>query len=470
MNVHDIAAYVGRFLQGALTAAREYWLLLRNGDFWKRKRVWWRANWFFAVIALALASFLYFRIFTELQHSGTRIIPVMVEVLGEGKTTFADVDPREIKVEVSGSESDVRKFETSTQPIRLSVSTEKLAQSSERGVPITIKGRRDIPGLRELGLRFKITSGENTVYAKYDVPGDVEFSIEKPKIEGTPKRGEVVDVRYTPERVLLRGGQNWLRSLKDKEVLTIEPVNVEEFQVGSVDITRKILLPESLQKTATLSVPTNVTVSLEIVPNVKTRSIDNIAVRLSAPVGLSLPKGYRVKPLSVTATLTGYNKSMDSLSNTTLTAYAVIPSIAALDLKYGATNTLSVKLDIPSDKEIWTVETDPSSVELIMPPVPRVEVPPSRVAVTNAPAHTAVTNAPTHTAVTNAPAHTAVTNAPVRIAVTNAPVRIAVTNAPAHTAVTNAPARIAVTNAPALATPTNSIPKDTVKNGNPKEH
>ncbi len=453
MNVRDMTAFVGRFLPGALTTAREYWSSLWNGEFRKRQRVWWRANWFFALLSLFVASFLYFRIFTELQHSGSRIIPVVVEVQGEGKTTFADVVPREIKVEVSGSESDVRKFETSTQPIRLSVTTEKLSQSSEMGVPITIKERRDIPGLRELGLHYKIAGEGKTVYAKYDVPGDVEFSIEKPKIEGTPKRGEVVDVRYSPERVLLRGGQNWLRSLKDKEVLTIEPVNVEELQVGSVDIARRIVLPESLQKTATLSVPTNVTVSLEIVPNVKTRVFEKIPVRLSIPVELSLPKGCRLVPPFVSATLTGYDKSMDSLSNTAITAYAVVPSVATLDMKYGATNTVPIKLEVPPDKEIWTVEPTPSAIKLIMPAVPRAETQADK-----APAAGAGIEVNTLPAATNAPVRLSPTQTDASAA-TNAPVRLPPTLTDASPA----------TNAPPLSANTNSVPKDTETNGKPKE-
>jgi hypothetical protein len=122
MNLHDLATLFDRFLPGALAFARDFRASLRTGEFWKQQRVWWRANWVFALIAFVLASLLYFRIKGELNHSGSRSIPVVVEVLGEETPTFANVVPREIKVEVNGAESDVRKFETSTEPIRLSVS------------------------------------------------------------------------------------------------------------------------------------------------------------------------------------------------------------------------------------------------------------------------------------------------------------------------------------------------------------
>ena len=379
MNLHDFPALFGRLLPGALTLARDYRSSLRSGEFWKRQRVWWRANGGFALLALVLASLLYFRIREELNHSGSRIIPVVVEVLGEEKTTFADVVPREIKVEVYGAESDVRKFETSSLPIRLSISKERLSQSSEIGVPITIKERRDIPGLRELGLRYQISGGGKTVFAKYDVPGDVEFSIEKPKIVGSPKRGDVGEVRYSPERVHLHGGRNWLRSLKDKEVLQLEPVVVEGLPVGSVEKKCAIILPESLAKAATLSPMTNVTVSLTIVPNAKTRDFEKLPVRLSVPLGLDLPHGCRLEPQSVSASLTGLVTSMSALSDTDITAYAVISSAAALDLEYGATNAIPIKVEVPPDKEIWTVEPMPSTVKLIMPAPPRVEEPPPAV-------------------------------------------------------------------------------------------
>ena len=464
MNLHDLATLFDRFLPGALTFARDFWASLRTGEFWKQQRVWWRANWVFALIAFVLASLLYFRIKGEISHSGSRIIPVVVEVLGEETPTFANVVPREIKVEVSGAESDVRKFETSTEPIRLSVSKEKLSQSPEIGVPIAIKERRDIPGLRELGLSCQVKI--KSVIAKYDVPGDVEFSIEKPKTVGTPKRGEVGEISYSPDRVKLHGGQNWLRSLKDKEVLQLEPVAVEGLPVGRIEVQRRINLPESLAKAAKLSFMTNVTVSLEIVPSEKTRNFDKLPVRLSMPVGLNLPKGYRLTPQYVSATVAGYEKAMEALSSADFTAYAVIPSVAALDLKHGATNTIPIKLEVPPDKEIWAVNPTPSAVKLIMPAVP--------LSVTNAPVRLAVTNAP---AIPHAE-----TNAPVRVAVTNASaIPHAVTNASVPHAVTNASVRHAVTNASAAET--SAVPnvgnrpsedktetKGNVENGKQKEH
>ncbi len=457
MNLHDFAALLGRFLPGALAFARDFWSSLRTGEFWKQQRVWWRANWVFALAAFVLASLLYFRIKGELNHSGSRSIPVVVEVLGEETPTFANVVPREIKVEVNGAESDVRKFETSTEPIRLSVSKEKLSQSPEIGVPITIKERRDIPGLRELGLSYRVPDSAKTVFAKYDVPGDVEFSIEKPKIVGTPKRGEVGEVSYSPDRVKLHGGQNWLRSLKDKEVLQLESVVVDGLSVGRVEVQRRIILPESLAKAAKLSFMTNVTVFLEIVPSEKTKNFDRLPVRLSMPVGLNLPKGYRLAPQYVSATVSGDEKSMEALSSADFTAYAVIPSLAALDLKHGATNTIPIKLEVPPDKEIWAVNPTPSAVKLIMPAIPPV--------VMNAPSipH-AVTNAPVRLAVTNAPA--------IPHAVTNAPVRLAATNAPPLPPVASSSAAVTstATSVDKRLPEDKTETKDNVDNGKQKQH
>ncbi len=396
MNLRDFATPFGRFLPGALAFARDLWSSLRTGEFWKRQRVWWRANGVFALIAFLLASLLYFRIRGELNNSGSRIIPVVVEVLGEKTTTFADVVPAEIKVEVYGAENDVRRFVTSTDPIRLSVSKDKLSRSSEEGFPIRIKERRDIPGLRELGLRYNILGPGKTVFAKYDVPGDVEFSIEKPMIVGRPYHGEVADVRCSPERVMLHGGQNWLKTLKDKDFLQLESVNVDGLPAGHSEFQCEIKLPEWMKAAATLSPETKVTVSLNIVPSEKTKIFDKLPVRLSMPLGLTLPKGYRVTPQYVSATISGYDKSMETLSSADVTAYAVVPSIAALDLKHDATNTIPIKLEVPPDKEIWAVNPTPSAVKLIMPAVP--------FAATNAPVRLDVTNAPLPPSVTNASA------------------------------------------------------------------
>ncbi len=448
MNLHDFGTFFGRFLPGALDFARDFWSSLRNGEFWKQQRVWWRANWVFALISFVLASLLYFRIQGELNHSGSRIIPVVVEVLGEENATFANVVPREIKVEVNGAESDVRKFETSTEPIRLAVSKEKLSQSSERGVPITIKERRDIPGLRELGLRYQVSGKVKTVYARYDVPGEVEFSIEKPMVVGKPYHGEIGDVRYSPDRVKLHGGQNWLKSLKDKEVLKVESVNVDGRPVGVAEFQREILLPDWMKNAAKLSPVTNVAVSIQIVPSEKTKLFERLPIRLSMPVGLLLPKGCRLTPQYVSATISGYDKSMEALSSADVTAYAVIPSVAALDLKYGATNTISIKLEVPPDKEIWTVTPTPAAVKLIMPAMPHPE--------------------------TNALVRLAATNTPALPSVTNAPVRLAVTNAPAFSPVTNVSATVTVSSAAAgVAQPTfnsKTDEKDRLENGKQKEH
>ncbi len=332
-----------------------------------------------------------------------------------------------------------------------------MSQSPEIGVPITIKERRDIPGLRELGLSYRVPDSAKTVFAKYDVPGDVEFSIEKPKIVGTPKRGEVGEVSYSPDRVKLHGGQNWLRSLKDKEVLQLESVVVDGLSVGRVEVQRRIILPESLAKAAKLSFMTNVTVFLEIVPSEKTKNFDRLPVRLSMPVGLNLPKGYRLAPQYVSATVSGDEKSMEALSSADFTAYAVIPSLAALDLKHGATNTIPIKLEVPPDKEIWAVNPTPSAVKLIMPAIPPV--------VMNAPSipH-AVTNAPVRLAVTNAPA--------IPHAVTNAPVRLAATNAPPLPPVASSSAAVTstATSVDKRLSEDKTETKDNVENGKQKQH
>lgn len=447
MNFHDISTLVGRVLLNAQAFARDFASSLRSGEFWKRQRVWWRANGVFALIAFLLASLLYFRIRGELNNSGSRIIPVVVEVLGEEKTIFADVVPSEIKVEVYGAENDVRKFVTGTDPIRLSVSKDKLSRSSEEGFPIKIKERRDIPGLRELGLRYNILGPGKTVFAKYDVPGDVEFSIEKPMIIGRPYHGEVADVRCSPERVMLHGGQNWLKTLKDKEFLQLESVNVEGLPVGHSEFQCEIKLPEWMKTAATLSPETNVTVSVQIVPSEKTKIFDKLPVRLSMPAGLNLPKGYRLTPQYVSATVSGYEQSMGALSSADVTAYAVIPSVAALDLKHGATNTVPIKLEVPPDKEIWTVNPTPSAVKLIMPDIPH-----------------AVTNAPVRLSVTNAPA--------IPHAVTNAPARLAATNAPALPPVTNVSAVVisAAPNGDNRFSEDKTETKGNVENGKQKEH
>ena len=374
MTFRDVEALVGRFLPDAITWARNLWSSVKSGELWKQLRIWWRANLWFAILSLVIASSLYFRIRENINYNGSRSIPVEVEVIG-GETSMAvAVEPSVIDVFVRGSENDVRKFETSVMPVRLRITADKVEKSPD-GVILPIKARRDIPGLRELGL-VPIRVSPEMVSVNYDIPADVEFFIDPPKHVGTPYHGEVKGVQFAPQSVRLHGGRKMLNSLRERDVVRpqIPLIDVENLVEG---FTRqyKIELPDPLGKVATLSSPTNVTVKVEIVRRESSKTFDMLPVRLSMPPNVVLPKGYRLIPLHVSAAVSGYDKSIEALSNNMVTAHAFVPSASTLDLSLGATNTLQVKIEVPHSKEIWDVRTIPEAVRLVMPSPPTL--PPS---------------------------------------------------------------------------------------------
>ncbi len=375
MTLHDIETLVGRYLPNVMAWSKDFWGSIKNGELLKRLKIWWRANSWFAILSLCIATALYFRIRENINHNGSRSIPIEVEVTGSENPPPVAPEPSAITVYVRGAENDVRKFETGHQPIRLRIPVDKL-ENSTNGVTIAIKSRRDIPGLRELGL-IQTGISADMVHVTYDPPANVEFFIDPPKHIGTPYHGEVKGVKFSPQTVTLRGGRNKLNSLRERDEVRpqLPTIDVENLVNG---FTRQyeIKLPDSLGKVANLSSPTSVTVTVEIVRREGTTEFEKLPVRLSMPTGVVLPKGSQILPMEVSAKVTGYDLSIETLSNDMVTAYAYIPSASTLNLAPGATNTLQVKLEVPPNKEIWTVDSTPSTVKLIMPAPPPPPPPP----------------------------------------------------------------------------------------------
>lgn len=382
MTFRDIQALLVRLLANAKSWSKEFRGAVKSGELRKQLKIWWRANRWFAILSLFVATILYFRIRENINYNGSRSIPVEVEVMGGDDPRSVAVEPGVINVFVRGSENDVRKFETSNLPIRLRISAEKVGNSPD-GVTMAIKSRRDIPGLRELGLVATKLSAES-VRVTYDLTADVEFFIDPPKHVGTPYHGEVKGIQFAPQSVKLRGGRKILNTLRERDAVRPQlPIIDVENQVASFTRQYQITLPEPLGKVAALASPTSVTVKVEIARAESSKNFENLPVRLSMPPGVVLPKGYRLVPLHVSADISGYDKSMEAFSNNMVTAYAYVPSVSTLDLSFGATNTLQVKVEVPHGMEIWDVRTKPEAVTLIMPPPPPPPPPPPQPAKTN---------------------------------------------------------------------------------------
>ncbi|MBQ7721334.1 MAG: hypothetical protein IJT64_00335 [Kiritimatiellae bacterium] len=358
----DIIA--GRILPDILAFFRSFAESARSGAFRRDLRRWWSANGIFAVISLAVAALLYFRIRENVNHNGFRSVPVDVTIEGADRFSSVAVSPRAIDVYVRGTENDVRKFESDGAPIRIALPYD--AKLTGDGIRFRVRPRKDIPGIRELGLLVTRQSSD-FVTVTSDRASDVQFDIDPPKLIGKAYHADAT-VEITPMSASLHGGQNLLESLKDSVHLQVKPIEIENVS-QSFERDCEIVLPEQLAPVVTVY-PRSVHAHVKIVPRAGTRTFDSIPMRLSVPPGTPIPPGCDLWPAEVAAKITGYDLSVAALSNSMITAYAEIAASLSLDYSPGATNILPVRLEFPPDKEIWRAEADPKVVSLIMPAAP----------------------------------------------------------------------------------------------------
>lgn len=360
----------GRILPDMLAFCRSFAESARSGAFRRNLRRWWTANGAFAVISLAVAALLYFRIRENVNHNGLRTVPVDVKIEGADRFTSIAVSPRAIDVYVRGTESDVRKFESDSSPVRLAIPLDAMLANAGN-VRLRVRPRKDIPGIRELGLVVTRLSADS-VTVTFDRAGDAQFDIDPPTLVGRPYHADAT-VEITPMSASLHGGQNLLDSLKDSVRLQVRPIEIENVS-QSFERDCEIVIPEQLAPVVTVE-PKTVRAHVKIVPRAGTRTFNAIPVRLSVPPGTPLPPGCEVWPGEVAAKITGYDLSVAALSNTMINAYAEISDGGAMDYSPSATNLLPVRLEFPPDKEIWRAEPDPPEVSLVMPAAPEVVEP-----------------------------------------------------------------------------------------------
>lgn len=355
----DIIA--GRIIPEALAFCRNFAESVRSGAFRRGLRLWLSANGVFAAISLALAACLYFWIRGKVSYNGSRPVPVEVAIDGV-------VSPRMIHVYVRGTENDVRKFEAGTAPIRLAIPTE-IMSASNRTVKIRVHKRKDIPGIRELGLLVTGISSDFVTVTADDRVGDVQFDIDPPKLEGRPLHADAT-VEIEPMSASLHGGLNFLESQQETVRLQLKPIDVENVS-QSFDKDCEIILPDKLAAATNVTVyPRTVRARVKVVPRAGTRTIESIPIRLSVTPGIPLPSGFEVRPAMVAAKITGHELSVSALSNTMINAYAEIDNIAMIDYTPSATNILPVRLEFPPDKVIWRAEPDPAEISIVMPAPP----------------------------------------------------------------------------------------------------
>ena len=365
--VHFISAFI-RFLV-------RFFASVKSGEFFRNLRAWWHADWLFAVFSLIIASTIYYQVKTTISETASVEFIVLTEC-PEVPEAFIAPDQGRVTVRVRGALKDVRTFETSK---RTSIVLKVEKDKAKEGAVVEIKPKH-IPGLKGLGLQVVDISPKN-VKIKFDGRTPVEFRFADPEFIGTPYHGRVKSFKIEPETVKLRGRTQRLQELSQNVKLSVPAINVQNI-VGEVEKVCDVEIPADITRNDyDFLSEEKVTVKIFVEKRESSKLISNLPLRLSLPRPregeTSLPDGYKLEPKSVSATITGYEVSVDALSKSTITAYAYVDDRAALDLTPGATNRVPVRIEVPHDKEISEVIPDPAEVSLIMPPPKPVPVAPA---------------------------------------------------------------------------------------------
>ncbi len=364
------------------------WESLRNGEMRRMLKVWVRANGWFALASLVIATVIYMLLRDNLMSSQITTLKVDVLILDGEKRISGAAEPREIEVQVWGKEADVNNFVRETKTVQLRIPRAKVAgDASGNGGSVKIKPQRDIPSARKFGV-LATPVGHGRVTVTFDEQGEVEFRIAEPVIVGTPHHRTVKSTDFNPKVAKVRGGKSRLSNLSELYKLELEPVDVKDRADDYVGAAR-IRIPQELGGDVKLVDVTEAEVRVTFEKREKTKTFVKLPVRLSIAPGTVIPAESVLDPVAVSAKVTGYDESVDALSDNMVTAYAVIPVASTLNHAPGATNTLPVELVVPHNSEIWSTECTPPAVRLVMPlprpvevaePSPPVEANPESVA------------------------------------------------------------------------------------------
>ena len=93
MNIDDFENFAKRLVADSIAWMNAFWASIRSGEFQKRLKIWWRANWGFTLVAFVLASGIYFLVRGEINYNGPRTLPVVVQVVGADGVTSASPVP-----------------------------------------------------------------------------------------------------------------------------------------------------------------------------------------------------------------------------------------------------------------------------------------------------------------------------------------------------------------------------------------
>ncbi len=323
----------------------------------KRAMAWLHENGMLAGISVTVAIVGFFTIRENISYTETRTVTVDVE--RESGMALMAVRPASVKVTFRGSLNELRQLDRRDPRVIL---------KAPRGGPgagtvrMTLRPRhlRGTAGLRVAAIE------PSEVSITFDHQGEREFPIAPPMLEGKPLRGRA-EVDYSPRTAIVRGARLQLDNLHNQGVnLQLERVNVDG-RVQGFSQTVAILPPEDAWLPEIT--PSEVTVHVDIKPDLTMRTFTNVPVRLELSTPSTVTNGvFAPDPPTVKVTLSGWSDSLRRIRPEQLHVYAVLPG-KTTNVSTNRPSPVEVPLSVllPPGLEAAKASTEPETVTIALP-------------------------------------------------------------------------------------------------------
>ena len=329
-------------------------------------------DWQWKLLALLLATFLYFFIRASIRHTETLVVPLDIDP--QAQVAVATIEPLSVLVTVQGTLREIQRFNS----LNLSMIVRPSVSGNSAGRAIwlrrwwrSVTGNRSVilDNTEEFHLSARNLQGTSdkmqiikiepkTVKVTYDDRGKVQLPVAEPVVIGKPYRGRVV-VDYMPKTVWVEGSRKQLANMKANGVqLQTDPVDVDG-RVQDYDKKLSILQP-SMTRLLTFK-PAEISAKIKIVTDRFTREFQNIELLVAS--ASASEGGWTAQPPTVTVRVTGRAEVVSGIQTNQVTALVNVRHVNG-----AAARTVPVQIVLPFDVTVEAVEIDPATVTVAAVP------------------------------------------------------------------------------------------------------
>jgi len=294
-------------------------------------------NWQLKLLAVALGALTFYAVWGRTSFEVHYDIPLQVAV-EKGMAVLSQ--PKTVLVTFRGSQGDLGRLDPKQMKAVVRPRVTDTAVSETVHIdPGNVVGA---PGVRVVKV------DPSVVTLSFDREIEKIFEVAKPKTIGTPLIGKV-EVDYEPKMVRVRGSQ---QRLKDKNMVTTEPVNVSE-RVESFSKRVRVLSP--VDSGVSEIEPDEVTVHVKIATESITKAWTNVVV--VAMVKPAVREEFHVEPDAVTVTFQGRAEALEHIAEESFQVF-----VDCRELEPAGRYELPVQLHLPVDVD---AAVDPETVRVI---------------------------------------------------------------------------------------------------------